>query len=47
MADAIDTYPGAKHASSAVKSAETAHLDKLLDEALKQTFPATDPLRLQ
>jgi hypothetical protein len=27
-------------------AAATAHLDKLLDEALKATFPASDPIAI-
>ncbi len=34
----------AKKHSEKPSSAEMAHLDKLLDEALEGTFPASDPI---
>ncbi len=33
-----------KHASAATTRTWAEHIDELLDEALKDTFPASDPI---
>jgi hypothetical protein len=32
--------------TSRVSTPSTAHIDELLDEALRQTFPASDPIAI-
>jgi hypothetical protein len=35
-----------KHSASSRSESEAAHLDNLLDEALRETFPASDPIAI-
>jgi hypothetical protein len=37
---------GKRHSASSHSKAEAAHLDNLLDEALRETFPASDPIAI-
>jgi hypothetical protein len=37
---------GKKHPGLSRSKAEAAHLDNLLDEALRETFPASDPIAI-
>jgi hypothetical protein len=37
---------GKKHSALSHSKAEAAHLDSLLDEALRETFPASDPIAI-
>jgi hypothetical protein len=37
---------GKRHPASSRSKAEAAHLDNLLDEALRETFPASDPIAI-